>query len=73
MQTMLDSVAAFLSRFYIVGNKIPKTTGISDDVDHPKSRWVTYWAERFGPLVDTNPGKPFRSFWSHSKKPHVIL
>jgi hypothetical protein len=35
-----------------VGNKIPKTTGIFDDVDHPKSRWVTYWAERIGPLVD---------------------
>ena len=35
-----------------MGNKIPKTTGIFDDVDHPKSRWVTYWAERIGPLVD---------------------
>jgi hypothetical protein len=46
------SVAMFLSRFYIVGNKIPKTSGIFDDVDHPKSRGVTYWAERIGPLVD---------------------
>jgi hypothetical protein len=35
-----------------VGNKIPKTTGIFDDVDHPKSQWVTYWAKRIGPLVD---------------------
>jgi hypothetical protein len=35
-----------------VGNKIPKTTGIFDDVDHLKSRWVTYWAERIGLLVD---------------------
>jgi len=35
-----------------VGNKIPKTTGIFDDVDHPKNRGVTYWAERIGPLVD---------------------
>ena len=35
-----------------MGNKIPKTTGIFDDVDHPKSRGVTYWAERIGPLVD---------------------
>jgi hypothetical protein len=35
-----------------VGNKIPKTTGIFDDVDHPKSRWVTHWAERIEPLVD---------------------
>ena len=33
-------------------NKIPKTTGIFDDVDHPKSRRVTYWAERIGLLVD---------------------
>ncbi len=35
-----------------MGNKIPKTTGIFDDVDHPKNRGVTYWAERNGPLVD---------------------
>jgi hypothetical protein len=35
-----------------VGNKIPETTEILDDVDHPKSRGVTYWAERIGPLVD---------------------
>ena len=35
-----------------MGNKIPKTTGVFDDVDHPKSRWVTYWAKRIGPLVD---------------------
>ena len=35
-----------------MGNKIPKTTGIFDDVDHPKNRGVTYWAERIGPLVD---------------------
>jgi hypothetical protein len=35
-----------------MGNKIPKTTEIFDDVDHPKSRWVTYWAERIWPLVD---------------------
>jgi hypothetical protein len=35
-----------------VGNKIPKTTGIFDDVDHPKSQWVTYWAKRIGSLVD---------------------
>ena len=33
-------------------NKIPKTTEIFDDVDHPKSRGVTYWVERIGPLVD---------------------
>ena len=31
---------------------MPKTTIIFDDVDHPKSRGVTYWAERIGPLVD---------------------
>ena len=35
-----------------MGSKIPKTTEIFDDVDHPKSRGVTYWAERIGPLVD---------------------
>ena len=35
-----------------MGNKIPKITQIFDDVDHPKSRGVTYWAERIGPLVD---------------------
>ena len=35
-----------------MGNKIPKTTGIFDDVDHPKRRGVTYWAERIGALVD---------------------
>jgi len=35
-----------------VGSKIPKTTGIFDDVDHPKNQGVTYWAERIGPLVD---------------------
>jgi hypothetical protein len=35
-----------------MGNKIPKTTRIFDDVDHPKIQWVTYWAERIGPLVD---------------------
>ena len=35
-----------------MGNKIHKITGIFDDVDHPKSRWVTYWAKRIGPLVD---------------------
>jgi hypothetical protein len=29
-----------------VGSKIPKTTEIFDDVDHPKNRGVTYWAER---------------------------
>ena len=36
----------------MVGNKIPKTSGIFDDIDHPQSQWVTYWAERIGPLVD---------------------
>ena len=35
-----------------MGNKIPESTGIFDDVDHPKSRGVTHWAERIGPLVD---------------------
>ena len=35
-----------------MGNKIHKTTGIFDDVDHPKNRGVTYRAERIGPLVD---------------------
>jgi hypothetical protein len=35
-----------------VGNKIPKTTRIFDDVDHPKGWGVTYWAERIRPLVD---------------------
>ena len=36
-----------------MGSKIPKTTGIFYDVDHPKSGGgVTYWAERIGPLVD---------------------
>ena len=35
-----------------MGSKIFKTTGIFDDVDHPKSRGVTYWAERIGALVD---------------------
>jgi hypothetical protein len=42
----------FKADFYIVGNKIHKTTGIFDDVDHPKSRWVTYRAKRIGLLVD---------------------
>jgi hypothetical protein len=35
-----------------VGNKISKTTGIFDNVDHPKRRGVTFWAERIGPPVD---------------------
>ena len=35
-----------------MGNKIPKTTGIFDDIDHPKGQEVTYQAERIGPLVD---------------------
>ena len=35
-----------------MGIKILKTTGIFDDVYHPKSRWVTYWAEKIGPLVN---------------------
>ena len=35
-----------------MGNKIPKTTEIFDDVDHPKIGGVTYWAERIGSLVD---------------------
>jgi hypothetical protein len=35
-----------------MGNKIPKTTGIFDHVDHPKIWWVTYWAEWIGLLVD---------------------
>jgi len=35
-----------------MGNKIPKTTRIFDDIDHPKSWGVTYWAEKIGPLVD---------------------
>ena len=35
-----------------MGNKILKTTEIIDDVDHPKSQGVTYWAESIGPLVD---------------------
>ena len=34
-----------------MGNKILKTTGIFDDVDHLKILEVTYWAERIGPLV----------------------
>jgi len=37
---LVASVATFLSQFYIVGNKIPKTTGILDDVDHPKKPGV---------------------------------
>jgi hypothetical protein len=35
-----------------VGNKIPKTTGIFDNIDHPKIQGVTYWAEMIGTLVD---------------------
>jgi hypothetical protein len=35
-----------------VGNKIPKTTGIFDDVDHHKSRGGYLLAKRIGPLVD---------------------
>jgi hypothetical protein len=35
-----------------MGDKIPKTAGIFYDVDHPRSRGVTYWAEMIGPLVD---------------------
>jgi hypothetical protein len=57
-----------------VGNKIPKATGIFDDVDHPKSRGVTYWAEKIGPLVDHI--KQFSrcvAFGAIQKKLHVIL
>jgi hypothetical protein len=46
------SVAVFFKPIFISWDKRPKTTGIFDDVDHPKSRGVTYWAERIGPLVD---------------------
>ena len=35
-----------------MGSKIPKTTGIFDDIDHPKSQRVTYWTKRIGRLVD---------------------
>jgi len=35
-----------------MGNKIPKTTGIFYDVDHPKRWRVTYWAKKIGPPVD---------------------
>ena len=40
----------FLANFYIVGNKIPKTTRIFNDVDHPKSQGVMYWAKRIGAI-----------------------
>ena len=42
----------FKADFYIVGNKIPKITGIFNNIDHPKIWGVTYWAKRIGPLVD---------------------
>jgi hypothetical protein len=32
-------------------NKMPKTTGIFDDIDHPKSQGVTYWAKRIWPHI----------------------
>src|SRR6267154_5893107 len=35
-----------------MGNKIPKTTRIFDDIDHSKRQEVIYWAERIAPLVD---------------------
>ena len=42
----------FEANFYIVGNKLPKTTGIFDYIYHPKSWGITYWAKRIGPLVN---------------------
>jgi hypothetical protein len=51
-QYILLVLLHFWANFYIVGNEIPKTTGIFDDIDHPKSQGVTHWAERIGPLVD---------------------
>ena len=35
-----------------MGNKISKTTGIFDDVDHPERWRVTHSAKRIGPPVD---------------------
>jgi hypothetical protein len=57
-----------------VGNKIPKTAGIFDDVDHPKSRGVTYWAEKIRLLVDhIIQVSCCAAFEAIQKKPHVIL
>jgi hypothetical protein len=57
-----------------VGKKIPKTTKIFDDVDHPKSQGVTYWAKRIGPLVDhISQVSCCVAFEAIQKKPHVIL
>src|SRR6267154_1396109 len=64
----------FYADFYIVRNKIHQTTGIFDDVDHSKSRGVTYWAERIGPLVGhiIQVGRCM-AFEASQKKPCVIL
>jgi len=57
-----------------VRNKIHKTTGIFDDVDHSKSRGVTYWSERIGPLVDhIIQVSRCAAFEASQKKPRVIL
>jgi hypothetical protein len=57
-----------------MGNKIPKTTGIFDDIDHPKSQEFTYWAERIEPLVDhISQVSCCVAFGAIQKKPHVIL
>ena len=38
----------FEANFYIVGNKIPKITGIFDNIDHPKSQGLPIWPKGLG-------------------------
>ena len=50
---MFLTVGIVLPRFfYIVGNKILKTTEIFDKIEHLKNLGVTYRAESIGPLVN---------------------
>src|ERR1700691_6523172 len=52
---------------------MPKTTGTFDDVDCPNSRWVTYWAERIGPLVDHIIHVSRRAVFGAIQKNHMLF
>jgi hypothetical protein len=56
-----------------VGNKIPKTTGIFDDVYHPKSQVITYWAERIEPLVNHISQVSCCAAFGAIKKNHMLF
>ena len=56
-----------------MGSKIPKTTVIFYDINHPKIRGVTYWAKRIEPVIDHIIQVSHRAVFGAIPKNHMLF